>query len=82
LIFVLTPFSAVPAPTNIQFQDISPSSFIVAWQAPRGRLSGYRVVVTPKNQYPTPKEMNVSPDSTQVLVPGLMVICLPSHALQ
>ncbi|KAG1938026.1 fibronectin-like isoform X2 [Pimephales promelas] len=65
--------TAVPAPTNIQFHDISPSSFIVAWQAPRGRLSGYRVVVTPKNQYPTPKEMNVSPDSTQVLVPGLMV---------
>ncbi|XP_056114645.1 fibronectin 1b isoform X2 [Rhinichthys klamathensis goyatoka] len=65
--------TAVPAPTNIQFHEISPSSFIVAWQAPSGRLSGYRVVVTPKNQYPTPKEMNVSPDSTQVLVPGLMV---------
>ncbi|KAK9980540.1 hypothetical protein ABG768_000139 [Culter alburnus] len=65
--------TAVPAPTNIQFLDISPASFIVAWQAPNGRLSGYRVVVTPKNQYVTAKEMNVSPDSTRVLVPGLMV---------
>ncbi|XP_067298315.1 fibronectin 1b isoform X2 [Pseudorasbora parva] len=65
--------TAVPAPTNIQFLDISPSSFIVAWQAPSGRLSGYRVVVSPKNQFSTAKEMNVSPDSTQVLVPGLMV---------
>ncbi|XP_067260710.1 fibronectin 1b isoform X3 [Chanodichthys erythropterus] len=65
--------TAVPAPTNIQFLDISPASFVVTWQAPNGRLSGYRVVVTPKNQFVTAKEMNVSPDSTRVLVPGLMV---------
>uniref|UniRef100_A0A8C2GGJ2 Fibronectin n=1 Tax=Cyprinus carpio TaxID=7962 RepID=A0A8C2GGJ2_CYPCA len=65
--------TAVPAPTNIQFFDISPSSFVVAWQAPNARLSGYRVVASPKNQYTLAKEMNVAPDSTQVLVPGLMV---------
>ncbi|NP_001013279.1 fibronectin 1b precursor [Danio rerio] len=64
---------AVPAPTDIQFFDISPSSFIVSWQAPNSRLSGYRVVVTPRNQLATSKEMTVSPDSTQVLVPGLVV---------
>uniref|UniRef100_A0A671N220 Fibronectin n=1 Tax=Sinocyclocheilus anshuiensis TaxID=1608454 RepID=A0A671N220_9TELE len=65
--------TAVPAPTNIEFFDISPSSFVVAWQAPNARLSGYRVVASPKNPYALAKEMNVSPDSTQVLVPGLMV---------
>uniref|UniRef100_A0A672LLV2 Fibronectin n=1 Tax=Sinocyclocheilus grahami TaxID=75366 RepID=A0A672LLV2_SINGR len=65
--------TAVPAPTNIEFFDISPSSFVVAWQAPNPRLSGYRVVALPKNLYVLAKEMNVSPDSTQVLVPGLMV---------
>ncbi|XP_058616190.1 fibronectin 1b isoform X2 [Onychostoma macrolepis] len=65
--------TAVPAPTDIQFFDISPSSFVVAWQAPNARLSGYRVVVSPKNDYAPAKEMNVAPDSTQVLVPGLMV---------
>uniref|UniRef100_UPI0001CF1650 fibronectin 1b precursor n=1 Tax=Danio rerio TaxID=7955 RepID=UPI0001CF1650 len=64
---------AVPAPTDIQFFDISPSSFIVSWQAPNSRLSGYRVVVTPRNQLATSKEMTISPDSTQVLVPGLVV---------
>ncbi|XP_056319129.1 fibronectin 1b isoform X3 [Danio aesculapii] len=64
---------AVPAPTDIKFFDISPSSFIVSWQAPNSRLSGYRVVVTPRNQLATAKEMTVSPDSTQVLVPGLVV---------
>lgn len=68
--------TGVPAPTEIQFLDISPSSFIVAWRAPNVRLLGYRVTVTPKNQYASPKEMNVAPDSTQVLVPGLMVISL------
>ncbi|XP_059408177.1 fibronectin-like isoform X3 [Carassius carassius] len=65
--------TAVPAPTNIQFFDISPSSFVVAWHAPNARLSGYRVVASPKNQHAPAKEMNVAPDSTQVLVPGLMV---------
>ncbi|KAA0722725.1 Fibronectin [Triplophysa tibetana] len=65
--------TGVPAPTEIQFLDISPSSFIVAWRAPNVRLLGYRVTVTPKNQYASGKEMNVAPDSTQVLVPGLMV---------
>ncbi|XP_056619198.1 fibronectin 1b isoform X1 [Triplophysa dalaica] len=68
-----TSSTGVPAPTEIQFLDISPSSFIVAWRAPNVRLLGYRVTVTPKNQYASPKEMNVAPDSTQVLVPGLMV---------
>ncbi|XP_016420766.1 fibronectin-like isoform X3 [Sinocyclocheilus rhinocerous] len=65
--------TAVPAPTNIQFFDISPSSFVVAWQAPNARLSGYRVAVSPKNHYAPAKEMNVAPDSTQVLMPGLTV---------
>uniref|UniRef100_A0A8C1TRW8 Fibronectin n=1 Tax=Cyprinus carpio TaxID=7962 RepID=A0A8C1TRW8_CYPCA len=71
--YPLRTLEAVPAPTNIQFFDISPSSFVVAWQAPNARLSGYRVVASPKNQYTLAKEMNVAPDSTQVLVPGLMV---------
>ncbi|XP_051558111.1 fibronectin 1b isoform X2 [Myxocyprinus asiaticus] len=68
-----TQSTAVPSPTNIQFSDISPSSFIVSWRAPNTKLSGYRVVVTPKNQYATAKEINVAPDSTQVAVHGLMV---------
>lgn len=82
LIHVPLPFPAVPAPTEIDFRDISPSSFVVTWQAPNARLSGYRVVVSPKNHYAQPKEMNVAPDSTQVLVPGLMVRGQPSCNLQ
>ncbi|XP_035390900.1 fibronectin 1b isoform X2 [Electrophorus electricus] len=65
--------TAVPAPTDIQFRDVGPSSFVVLWRAPVVRLSGYRVMVTPKNKHALPKEMNVAPDSTQVTVPGLLV---------
>ncbi|XP_036419940.1 fibronectin 1b isoform X2 [Colossoma macropomum] len=71
-----TQATAVPAPTDIQFGDVGPSSFIVLWRAPSARLSGYRVRVTPKNNIVPPKEMNVAPDSTQVTVPGLLVATL------
>ncbi|KAL7846180.1 hypothetical protein AOLI_G00243720 [Acnodon oligacanthus] len=71
-----TQATAVPAPTDIQFGDVGPSSFIVLWRAPSARLSGYRVRVTPKNNIAPAKEMNVAPDSTQVTVPGLLVATL------
>uniref|UniRef100_A0A8B9K687 Fibronectin n=1 Tax=Astyanax mexicanus TaxID=7994 RepID=A0A8B9K687_ASTMX len=67
---------AVPAPTNIQFGEVGPSSFIVLWTPPSARLSGYRVLITPKNNIAAPKQMNVAPDSTQVTVPGLLVSTL------
>uniref|UniRef100_A0A8B9RD75 Fibronectin n=1 Tax=Astyanax mexicanus TaxID=7994 RepID=A0A8B9RD75_ASTMX len=66
----------VPAPTNIQFGEVGPSSFIVLWTPPSARLSGYRVLITPKNNIAAPKQMNVAPDSTQVTVPGLLVSTL------
>ncbi|XP_072513132.1 fibronectin 1b isoform X2 [Salminus brasiliensis] len=71
-----TQATTVPAPTNIEFSDVGPSSFIVQWTPPSARLSGYRVLVTPKNNIAPPKQMNVAPDSTQVTVPGLVVSTL------
>uniref|UniRef100_A0AAR2KB67 Fibronectin n=1 Tax=Pygocentrus nattereri TaxID=42514 RepID=A0AAR2KB67_PYGNA len=71
-----TTAETVPSPTDIQFGDVGPSSFIVLWRAPSARLSGYRVRVTPKNNIAPAKEMNVAPDSTQVTVPGLLVATL------
>ncbi|XP_049326073.1 fibronectin [Astyanax mexicanus] len=68
--------TTVPAPTNIQFGEVGPSSFIVLWTPPSARLSGYRVLITPKNNIAAPKQMNVAPDSTQVTVPGLLVSTL------
>ncbi|XP_066518052.1 fibronectin 1b isoform X2 [Hoplias malabaricus] len=68
--------TAVPTPTNIEFTEVGSSSFIVLWRAPIARLSGYRVVVTPKNNIAPPKELTVAPDSTQVTVTGLLVSTL------
>uniref|UniRef100_A0AAY4DTB4 Fibronectin n=1 Tax=Denticeps clupeoides TaxID=299321 RepID=A0AAY4DTB4_9TELE len=63
----------VPAPTSLQFTEVGPTSFSITWQSPNVRLSGYRVVVTPKDLGAPSRELNVAPDSSQVHVPGLMV---------
>ncbi|XP_041937590.1 fibronectin 1b isoform X6 [Alosa sapidissima] len=63
----------VPAPTNIQFTEVGPTYFTITWISPNFRLTGYRVVVSPKNNQAPSKELNVAPDSSRVTVPGLML---------
>uniref|UniRef100_A0A8C4H393 Fibronectin n=1 Tax=Dicentrarchus labrax TaxID=13489 RepID=A0A8C4H393_DICLA len=76
-----TQATAISAPTNLQFSQLSPTSFTMRWAVPgqENRLSGltgltgYRVVVNPKNKSGPTKEINLAPDATQAHISGLMV---------
>uniref|UniRef100_A0A8D0HPR7 Fibronectin n=1 Tax=Sphenodon punctatus TaxID=8508 RepID=A0A8D0HPR7_SPHPU len=65
--------TTIPPPTNLKFVQVSTTTVTLSWNAPNVRLSGYRVRVTPKEKTGPMKEMNIAPDSTSAVVPGLMV---------
>ncbi|XP_028616401.1 fibronectin isoform X6 [Grammomys surdaster] len=65
--------TAIPAPTNLKFTQVTPTSLTAQWIAPNVQLTGYRVRVTPKEKTGPMKEINLSPDSSSVIVSGLMV---------
>ncbi|XP_063789232.1 fibronectin isoform X2 [Pseudophryne corroboree] len=65
--------TAIPAPTNLQFTQISPSGFTVSWHAPTVQLTGYRVHVSPKEKTGPMKEVDLLPGTTVTTMTGLMV---------
>lgn len=69
----MTILTAIPAPTNLKFIQVTPTSLTAQWTPPNVQLTGYRVRVTPKEKTGPMKEINLAPDSSSVVVPGLMV---------
>ncbi|XP_006778989.1 PREDICTED: fibronectin isoform X3 [Myotis davidii] len=70
---VQTAVTTIPAPTNLRFIQVTPTSLTAQWTAPNVQLTGYRVRVTPKEKTGPMKEINLAPDSSSVVVSGLMV---------
>ncbi|KAM9816889.1 fibronectin-like [Neosynchiropus ocellatus] len=68
-----TQATVIPAPTNLDVSEVGPSSFKLRWRPPRAQLTGYRVVVNPKNLNGPSKVLNVAPDTVYVVISGLMV---------
>ncbi|KAG7502057.1 fibronectin-like [Solea senegalensis] len=73
--------TAISPPTNLQHSQVGPTSFTINWAVPGQEnglnglkgLSGYRVVVNPKNKSGPTKEINLAPDATQAHISGLMI---------
>ncbi|KAM4836253.1 fibronectin isoform 6-T6 [Thomomys bottae] len=68
-----TQSTAIPPPTNLKFTQVTPTSLSAQWTAPNVQLTGYRVRVTPKEKMGPMKEIHLSPDSSSVVISGLMV---------
>ncbi|KAM4697384.1 fibronectin isoform 2-T2 [Rhinophrynus dorsalis] len=65
--------TAIPAPTNLQFSQVTPSGFSLSWHAPNVQLTGYLVRVNPKEKTGPTKEIKLHPGVTATSVNGLMV---------
>ncbi|XP_034810976.1 fibronectin isoform X14 [Pan paniscus] len=70
---VQTAVTTIPAPTDLKFTQVTPTSLSAQWTPPNVQLTGYRVRVTPKEKTGPMKEINLAPDSSSVVVSGLMV---------
>ncbi|XP_037542794.1 fibronectin 1a [Nematolebias whitei] len=76
-----TQVTAISPPSNLKFTQVGPTSFLMHWLAPGQEnqitgltsLTGYRVVVNPKNTSGPTKEINLAPDATQAHISGLMI---------
>uniref|UniRef100_A0A8I3VV36 Fibronectin n=1 Tax=Callithrix jacchus TaxID=9483 RepID=A0A8I3VV36_CALJA len=68
-----TQSTAIPPPTDLKFTQVTPTSLSAQWTPPNVQLTGYRVRVTPKEKTGPMKEINLAPDSSSVVVSGLMV---------
>ncbi|XP_067892231.1 fibronectin-like isoform X2 [Heterodontus francisci] len=68
-----TQSTAIPPPSDLEFVQVTPTSMTISWHAPDAQLTGYRVVVKPREKAGPSKELTLGPDNTSATVSGLMV---------
>ncbi|KAG8559144.1 hypothetical protein GDO81_017253 [Engystomops pustulosus] len=70
---VETAVTTIPAPTNLQFSQVTPTGLTISWHAPSIQLAGYRVRVNPKDKTGPMKEIDLPASTTVTSITGLMV---------
>ncbi|XP_040213430.1 fibronectin isoform X7 [Rana temporaria] len=70
---VETAVTTIPAPTNLQLSQVTPTGLTLSWHAPNVQLTGYRVRVNPKEKTGPMKEFTTAPGTTATTITGLMV---------
>ncbi|XP_068103468.1 fibronectin [Hyperolius riggenbachi] len=65
--------TAIPAPTSLQFSQVTPTGITISWHAPNVQLTGYHVRVNPKEKTGPMKELDLPPGMTATTINGLMV---------
>ncbi|XP_072274639.1 fibronectin isoform X6 [Pyxicephalus adspersus] len=70
---VETAVTTIPAPTNLQFSQVTPTGLTLSWHAPNVQLTGYRVRVNPKETTGPTQELDLLPGMTATTIKGLMV---------
>ncbi|XP_078085035.1 fibronectin-like [Mustelus asterias] len=73
-----TPFvgiqsTALEPPTDLEFVQVTPTSMTISWHAPSIPVTGYRVLVKPREIDGPSKELELDSDSTSATISGLMV---------
>ncbi|XP_038643034.1 fibronectin-like isoform X3 [Scyliorhinus canicula] len=65
--------TAIASPTDLEFVQVTPTSMTISWHAPNAPVTGYRVLVKPREKNGPSKELNLTPENTSATVSGLMV---------
>ncbi|XP_078259804.1 fibronectin-like isoform X2 [Rhinoraja longicauda] len=72
-IFMGTHSTAIPAPTDLEFMQVTPTSMTISWHAPAYPVTGYNVIVRPREVKGPSQKLNLGPDNTSATISGLMV---------
>ncbi|XP_038643026.1 fibronectin-like isoform X2 [Scyliorhinus canicula] len=65
--------TSIASPTDLEFVQVTPTSMTISWHAPNAPVTGYRVLVKPREKNGPSKELNLTPENTSATVSGLMV---------
>ncbi|XP_041056553.1 fibronectin-like isoform X2 [Carcharodon carcharias] len=68
-----TAVTSVAPPSDLEFVQVTPTSMTISWHAPDAKLTGYRVLVKPREKEGPSKELSLGPENTSATVSGLMV---------